>query len=266
MSVWAGKDPDGVRDWVMDYYKKSEGGGGAVGGELFLHDEEVVEAFFLNFERLRPGQSMGLAEQLSDKATQDLLGKLSLKSQIKLAEDPSMVERALDDSLGLVGNQARAVFGEAMAKNLDVCQQWVERQGESEHRNRALLDVGYRLLYGKDSEIGVNWLLNQEVTDVETRKQRLGLVKRQLEAMNFTITESRIEMPVFSNTGEGAFEGFINYGTPIEVGLNNPQRTTKPNSEEFVKSLRESSSETYDGRFVEQIEDEIQALGLDDSE
>ncbi|MGJ8696954.1 MAG: hypothetical protein ACSHYF_11590 [Verrucomicrobiaceae bacterium] len=272
MSVWAGQNPDGVRDWVMGVLKKLDGGGSMNGGELFLNDEEVMEAFFLNYERLRPGQSAGLAGELGDQGRQDLLGKLSMKARIKLAEDPGEVGKALDDSLGIAAYQAGAVLEEAMAKNLEVCRQWVEGQGESEHRNQALLDVGYEMI-SRDDEKGVGWLLEQEVTDVETRKRRLGLVQRQLQTLNVVITESRIEMPVFGSAGGGLiqldvapevveFDSFINYGTPIEVSLNNPQRSLESDPEAFVQGLREGAAGKFEGRFVGAVEEEIRALGL----
>ncbi len=257
MAVWSAENPDGVRDWIMDVFEKMEGGEGPSGVDLFLDDEEVVEAFFLNYERLRPGQSEGLANQVGDEDVADVLRKLSLKAQIKLSDDPSVVVNSLDAALGIDVSEAQEVLEEAMAKDLEVSKEWVEGLGESEHRNRALLDVGQELMNGEDAEGGMSWLLNQAVTDAETRKERLELVSRQL--LTIVITESRIEMPVFSSRKVATtpevtdFEGFINYGAPLKPPLH---------SEQFVSELRERAFVNFEGRFVEQVEAEIQALGL----
>lgn len=279
ISFWTSHDSDAARDWFLSNMNLNSDARSLLAGQL--EDEDVVETFFLSYERQRPGQGLALVPNAGSEEQKELFLEHALHARINLADQSTNLPGVLDQSLALKDLDAfESLLESAFEKDWESSKQWVEELEPSPQRDRSVITVGNSLINQQDSdqEEALEWLMSQEIDDHSLRMNRLSLVQQGLTPSlnsDFISPVDRVHIPgipdsphdtvVFDSVTVSG--GTIISRNSIDAILNNPLRISGAvvDPAQMAESLRKTAEENYDGRFADFVNSEIQELGLEQS-
>lgn len=251
VSFWSDHDPEAARDWLVSQLNTNPEDRGILSEQV--DDPYVLEAFFLNYEKNRPGDSMALLSRISSDELRSEATGHALHARIRLADEPGNIPNILNESVSLVGNDAfNVLLDTAVERDWQTTTQWVEDMEPSDNQEQNILTVSRSLVDHNDleREEAIEWVLVRNLTENTSRVERLHIVAN---ALGIHRTNTDFINPVDSVSIPGIPTQPVN---SIDELLNNPNRQAPAR----FQRLLDRAEDAYNGRFREVIENEIREL------
>lgn len=253
LSFWSGHDPEAARDWLLSRLNAAPDDRGILSGHL--DDSDILEAFFLNYEKQRPGESMALQSGVSSTELREQFTRHALNARIRLAEGAGHISAVLNEGVGLVDDETfNELVETAVESDWRATTEWVEGFEAPENREQSILTVGRGLIdhSGLERDEAIQWVLEQNLNSETSRIERLHIL-----ANAFGIHRTNVDFinPVDQVTIPGIPASPVTDNS-IDAILNNPNRQTLGRFER----LFDRAEDAYEGRFQEAIRNELREL------
>lgn len=261
VAIWTAQDPQEVKKWFLDTITKERNDETISDLADYFTEDEVLASFVLTYEQGHPDGIKWLTDELGPGEGNDLITRISLEGQVRASKDPAHLTRTLSEAIKLPLEETATLIETAMKVDPQTTAQWVSDLQESPQRNSALMKVGEQLLSQNrnDPSGSVDWFFGQKISDSDMKMARLKTFQRSFQ--NDFISPVNVitipGIPAPENTDLAIDRSSIDHI------LSNPNRTAE-SSEQFLTNLRKTAEKFSDGQFRELIEQEIQALGLEE--